>query len=254
MSERLIFISASQRHDHVAVGQAIAATINATAGFRAFFAEEPTDAAPATDTILAQLHDAAGIVAVFQARESLTVQGTDQKRASVWVHEELAVIMYRLRACRERVPILGLREPEFHIKEGMIGPTLLNPKPFSSPEEACRLVREWLESTGFPHLGPREIFLEKWGSLTPDDKLYLRALVLEGGEDVAPESIKKRVRLLGHKDKATNHFTLTVRGRLHSLTLIAVADETKVLTPISLHGTWARRIRDQLNVEGAQGA
>src|SRR5687768_6961542 len=99
MSERLIFVSASQRSDHKAVGLAVAETIDATSGFRAFFAEEKNDTEPTTDAILEALHQAAGMVVVFQRRFDAEEPGRGSiGRASVWVHEEVGAMMYRIRA------------------------------------------------------------------------------------------------------------------------------------------------------------
>lgn len=71
---------------------------------------------------------------------------------------------------------------------------IMNPRPLGSAETILLEVRSWLQTCASLAAPSNQIvFDNKWGSLGPDDRLILAAIIEEGGQDVKEVSVRRRL-------------------------------------------------------------
>jgi hypothetical protein len=253
MADGLIFVSSSQSPDHRQLAEATAELIGQTPGFVPFFAPRVHEAAPPTDEIFRAIQDCVGMVAFLHARGE--VRQPDREpffRSSVWVNQELALVVFRSFDGGYRIPLLAFEELDTHW-EGVLAHIMINPTPLGTREQVLATVSDWLRREDFTAAasGGEEMFLMKWSHLTAPTKLVLRALLDEGGTNVRDEPLRLTLRDRYIRDKSESSRAL--------LQAISVFEQTGLVTvtsadpghrQLTVHHAWRGRIVRQLATEG----
>ena len=98
MNKSLIFVSCGQRTpDEKELGVRIKATIDATPGFEAYFAETVQNLDALSSNVLDAVRRCSGAVVVLNDRGPMIgADGAEVgRRSSVWVNQEVAILAYR---------------------------------------------------------------------------------------------------------------------------------------------------------------
>jgi len=96
MSKRIIFISCGQlAKEEKEFGREIQNLVNAH-NMIGFFADETHDPADLNTSLFQQLRDCDGFIGVMHKRGEVNYPGFEKShRASVWIHQEVAILFYR---------------------------------------------------------------------------------------------------------------------------------------------------------------
>ena len=187
---RLIFVSCGQAADHeVLVGQTIKATIDAEAGFEAYFADSVQDLEGLSGHVFDALRRCVGIISVLHARGKVVGgDGTSSLRSSTWVNQEIAITSFRQFYESRPLPILAFAEQGV-ILEGAMTALIVNPRPLV-PGTIARDIKSWLnEIGGAAHIPDADAeFDDKWANLSEKAVMVLDCMAREGGQDV-PEDL-----------------------------------------------------------------
>jgi hypothetical protein len=166
----------------------------------------------------------------------------------MWINQELAVLAYRQFFESVEIPILVFKADQVKL-EGAMSAFIVNAKPMGDEESVIAEVQHWLTdkaSKGRPD--EHAAFAQKWAALQAEDRLILKALVEEGGQDVKQSSIRRRlIESHGLEKKAASDALRNRRGALSNANLIKIRANIYDGEEISLHRTWQWNVRRELN-------
>lgn len=194
MAKKLIFVSCGQlTDDEKTLGLLIKTTIDATAGFEAYFAQAAQDLEALGRHVLDAIRRCAGAVVVLHDRG--VVIGADGKewgrRSSVWVNQELAILAYRQFFESQKIPLLAFIDPKVKL-EGAMTSLIVNPWPLGTTLEVAAAVKAWLSAGEFTG-GSDEVFVRKWNQLTDVGRKVLAGVLEEGGYNVKETAVRHTV-------------------------------------------------------------
>jgi len=159
MSTKRIFVSCGQRTtEEKTVGQEIRELIRKH-DMDGFFAEEVHDALDLNTSLFRELQNCDGFVSVLQNRGEVHYPGFEMKRrASVWIHQEIAILFYRSFLLKEPIPMRIYVENGL-LHEGLTQFSIINPIPFEYKNTIFTDLSSWLGGSVFdqpPVLARRE--------------------------------------------------------------------------------------------------
>jgi len=184
VTDRLIFVSCGQlRPEERRLGQRIKSEIDATPGFKAYFADTVQSLSGLSAHILDALRRSSGAVIVLHPRGE--IRGDDGRvlgiRSSVWINQEVALLAYRQFSEGRAIPVLAFQESSVTL-EGAMTAFIINPKPTVDEDTVLAEVRRWLAEEASSGAGDEtDVFQAKWDALHDDDRSILAALIAEGG-------------------------------------------------------------------------
>ena len=247
MANRLVFVSCGQlRSEERQLGQRIKTEIDATDGFKAYFADSVQSLSGLSEHIFDALRRCTAAVVVLHPRgQVLAEEGRDLgMRSSVWINQEMAVLAYRQFFERSRIPILAFKEESVTL-EGAMTAFIVNPKPLVDEESIVLEVRSWLMAEA--SVGPgaeQDVFQRKWEALTLEDRAILAALIAEGGHGIKEVSIRRR--LTEHHGIERSHASEVLRERqiaLRAANLVQLQHNIYDGDEMSLHPVWEWHVR-----------
>jgi hypothetical protein len=187
MFDRLIFVSCGKRtQEETQLGRKVEAEINRHEGFKAYLVENVQNLDTLGHNVFEALRRCAGAVVLLHAREVT--------RSSMWINQELAILAYRRFFEAREIPILVFKDENASL-EGAMSAFIVNAKPLPADQMVIDEVDRWLTDTATQ--GPPDeqaVFNQKWGVLTAEDRMILKALIEEGGQMVKEVSIRLRLR------------------------------------------------------------
>jgi hypothetical protein len=167
MAKKLIFVSCGQlTEDETTVGLLIKTTIDATAGFEAYFAQSVQDFEALGRHVLEAIRRCAGAVVLLHDRGVVIGANGNEwgRRSSVWVNHELAILAYRQFFESQKIPLLAFIDPKVKL-EGAMTSLIVNPRLLGTAPEVAAAVKAWLSSGEFT-AGSDDAFTRKWNQLT----------------------------------------------------------------------------------------
>jgi hypothetical protein len=240
MVKKLIFVSCGQlTEDERTLGILIKATIDATAGFEAYFAQAVQDFEALGRHVFDAMRRCAGAVVVLHDRGMVT--GADGKewcsRSSVWVNQELAILAYRQFFESQKIPLLSFVDPKVKL-EGAMTSLIVNPRPLGTASDVASAVRGWLSSSEFI-AGSDEVFARKWNQLTDVGRKVLAGVLEEGGHNVKETAV--RHAMMARFNMQSNPATEAVRKaslEFINTDLVKLIHNTHSGDELSVHPTW----------------
>lgn len=260
MADRLIFVSCGQlRQEERRLGQRIRSEIDATPGFKAYFADTVQDLSGLSTHIFDALRRSSGAVIVLHPRGE--IRADDGRllgiRSSVWINQEVALLAYRQFFERRSIPILAFQDPSVAL-EGAMTAFIINPKPLVDEDTVLAEVRRWLvEEAPSGTADDNDVFQAKWDALQIDDRSILAALIAEGGRDIKEQSVWRRLTRYHGFDK--NRASEVLRKRrivLSEANLVQLRHNVYDGDEMSLHPYWEWYIRHAIGLAspGTRGA
>ena len=252
MTDRLIFVSCGQlRPEEKQLGQRIKSQIDATPGFKGYFADTVQDLSGLSAHVLDALRRSSGAVIVLHPRGE--IRADDGRvlgiRSSVWINQEVALLAYRQFFERRSIPVLAFRDPSVTL-EGAMTAFIVNPKPSVDEDTVLAEVRRWLADEATSGAADEnDVFQAKWDALQADDRSILAALIVEGGRDVKEQSVRRR--LITHHGFEKNHASEVLRKRrtvLSENNLVQLRHNIHDGDEMSLHPYWEWYIRHAIDV------
>ena len=244
MAKNTIFVSCGQTTEaEKTLGSHIKATIDATDGFSAYFAETVQELEGLHHSIFDALRRAAGAVVVLHDRGTvLDVSGAEAgRRSSVWVQQELGILAYRQFFENRRLPLLCLQDPKVKL-EGAMTSLIVNPRPLGSDAGVLDAVRAWLAAESFAGISD-VAFSEKWNQLKDPARRVLSGIIEEGGHGVAATALKSTLRrLFGSLCSDPNREVLDAELQFQNTGLVSVS-HTDYGKEFSLKATWEPNVR-----------
>lgn len=247
MTDRLIFVSCGQlRQEESRLGQRIKAEIDATPGFKGYFADTVQDLTGLGEHIFDAVRRCAAAIVILHPRGH--IRGADGQdhgiRSSVWINQEMALLAYRQFFESRKIPLLAFKDPSVTL-EGAMTAFIVNPKPLVDEELVLSEVRNWLiaEASVGP-LDEHELFKQKWRALQADDRAILAALIAEGGRNIKEESVRRR--LIKHHGFDKNRASEVILKRkivLSGENLIQLRRNLHDGDEMSLHAAWEWYVR-----------
>ncbi len=226
------------------LGEAIRAAVDATPGFRAYFAQSVQDLDALGQHIFEAIGQAAGAVVILHDRGPIiTSDGGEQgRRSSVWVNQELAILAFRQFSEARRVPIICYCEPGVAL-EGAMSALIVNPKPL--PATSAQLlseVQEWMARESF-HGGSSSAFDVKWPQLSENARLMVAALVDEGGRNVTKFALQRSFeRTYASHAQDSHRCLIQAEGEFESTDLVKKSQGGSAWE-YSLHPTWEQPLK-----------
>jgi hypothetical protein len=151
MADKLIFISCGQLTDaEKSVGVLIKALVDATPGFKAYFAESVHDLDSLAHNVFDGIQRCAGAIVALRDR-GLVLDANGAvwgHRSSVWVNQEVALLAYRQFAESTKLPILAFVDPGVKL-EGAMTSLIVNPQPLPGLADLKTFVDSWLANSEF---------------------------------------------------------------------------------------------------------
>jgi hypothetical protein len=252
VADRLIFVSCGQlRLEEKRLGERIKAQIDATPGFKAYFADTVQDLSGLSTHIFDALRRSSGAVIVLHPRGEIR---TDDGRAlgirsSVWINQEVALLAYRQFFERRALPVLAFRDPSVTL-EGAMTAFIVNPKPLLDEDTVLADVGRWLvEEAPRGAADENDVFQAKWDALQADDRAILAALIAEGGRDIKEQSVRRR--LITHHRFEKNRASEVLRKRrtvLSEENLVQLRHNIHDGDERSLHPNWEWYIRHAIGL------
>ncbi len=183
MGTKTIFISCGQKEESEReVGERFRGVVNADPRLEGFYAEHGGTGEGLFGRILDALKACSGAVFVVHGREEIPGLGDRNKRASLWVGQELAILAYRRQSLHHDVPILLFLDEKVS-REGMLGQLSFQPHPLSNLEDMENVLSDWIEMEHFPE-SVASVVAEKFAKTNDENRMFLWALSHEGGADV----------------------------------------------------------------------
>jgi len=247
VTDRLIFVSCGQlRAEERRLGQRIKSEIDATPGFKVYFADAVQDLSGLSAHILNALRRSSGAVIVLHPGGE--VRGDDGRvsgiRSSVWINQEVAILAYRQFLERRAIPVLAFRDASVTL-EGAMTAFILNPKPSIDEETVLVELRRWLaEDASSGAADENDVFQAKWDALHADDRSILAALIAEGGHDIKEQSVRRR--LISEHGFEKNQASAVLRTRQTVLSrenLVQLRHNVYDGDEMSLHLYWEWYVR-----------
>lgn len=247
MADRLIFVSCGQlRQEEKSLGQRIKSEIDATSGFKAYFAETVHDLSGLSSHIFDALRRSSGAVIVLQPRGEVHAAdgGILGIRSSVWINQEVALLAYRQFFERRAIPILAFRDPAVGL-EGAMTAFIINPKPSVDEDTVLAEVRRWLAEEALTGANDEnDVFHAKWEALPPDDRAILAALIAEGGRDIKEQSVRRRlIKQHGFERNRASEVLRKRRTALSEENLVQLRHNINDGDEMSLHPYWEWHVR-----------
>ncbi len=258
MPTRLIFICHGQLPHEKPKGLALAKLIDDTPGFRAFFAENVHSTDGLSQHIFGNLERCDGFLAVMHKRGEVTFPGGKLTRASVWIHQELAIVSFinyqRHASNHIKVRVFAERGID---REGLADTLILNPIEFERDEQLPDLVLEWLTGPDFAEdaitATREELFRKLTSGFTETHWKCLEVMmVLSGG--TTDEVDESNVRSMLGEMKASGdipgiHRELAIKGFLRRTDR---PDFERGITPTALTLGFIDLIADELRRRGSR--
>jgi len=248
---KLIFVSCGQQTaQEKELAGAICATVNATVGFRAFYADQVQSLEALTVEIFDALKKCSGMITVLHPRGQVywptgTLWGV---RSSVWINQEIAILAFRQLNQRVKIPLLTFMASEVKLEGAMTG-LITNPVPLSTREETLASVTAWLAATRFPgapYQVSEEIFQQSWESLRLESRLAILALVEEGGTDVKEHRVRMALESRHGLVKAGNMFA-EIRSELTNTDLVKIKEDIYTGNEMSVNPTYRDQTLEAVN-------
>jgi hypothetical protein len=251
VADRLIFVSCGQlRQEEKRLGQRIKSEIDATPGFKAYFADAVQDLSGLGTHIFDALRRSSGAVIVLHPRGEIRADDSVLGiRSSVWINQEVALLAYRQFFERRAIPVLAFRDPSVAL-EGAMTAFIINPKASVDDDAVLAEVRRWLAEEA-PSSAPDEndVFQAKWDALQADDRSILAALIAEGGRDIKEQSVRRR--LINHHGLEKNRASEVLRRRrtvLSEENLVQLRHNVYDGDEMSLHPYWEWHVRHAIGL------
>jgi hypothetical protein len=256
----LIFVSCGQlRLEEKRLGERIKAQIDATPGFKAYFADTVQDLSGLSAHIFDALRRSSGAIIVLHPRgEIRAADGRALRiRSSVWINQEVALLAYRQFFERRALPVLAFRDSSVTL-EGAMTAFIVNPKPLADEDIVLADVRRWLAAEALHGAADEnDVFQAKWDALQADDRAILAALIAEGGRDIKEQSVRRR--LITHHSFERNRASEVLRRRrtvLSETNLVQLRHNVYDGDEMSLHPYWEWYVRHAIGLasQGDRGA
>lgn len=236
----LIFVSCGQVTDtEKSLGVAVKATIDATPGFEAYFAETVHDLQALGVNVFDALRRCAGAVMLFQDRGKVVrADGTELgHRSSVWVNQELAILAYRQFVEATSIPLLAFVDPNVRL-EGAMTSLIVNPHRLGPAAEVASVVRAWLRETAFGS-APDHVFRDKWSQLSDSARRVIAGLIEEGGELVKESAVRRALMRRFNFDGNRAAAALSdAKLQFINTGLVDLIQNIHSGDELSIHGTW----------------
>ena len=248
---KVIFVSCGQQAaQEKDLAEAICSTIDATAGFQAFYADQVQSLDALTVKIFEALKSCSGMIAVLHPRGEVrwpsdTLWGV---RSSVWINQEIAILAFRQFSQRMKTPLLTFMAAEVKLEGAMTG-LITNPIPLGTKDETIAKVAEWLAAGGFPdapYQVSQAIFQQSWDSLRPESRVAIMALVEEGGVDVKEHRVRRAMEARHGLVKVGNIFA-ELRGELTNADLVKWKHDSYTGDEMSVNPTYRDQIVEAVN-------
>ncbi|MBI1952917.1 MAG: hypothetical protein HYS41_02205 [Candidatus Omnitrophica bacterium] len=247
---KLIFVSCGQQTTlEKELAEAICSTVDATAGFKAFYADQVQSLDALTEKIFEALKICSGMISVLHPRGQVqwpaeTPWGV---RSSVWINQEIAILAFRQFSHRVKAPLLTFMAK---VKlEGAMTGLITNPIPLGTKNETVAKVAEWLAAGGFPdapYQVSEAIFRQGWESLRPESRIAIMALVEEGGVDVKEHRVRRAMEARHGLEKVGNIF-LELRSDLINADLVKWKQDSYSGNEMSVNPTYRDQILEAVN-------
>ena len=249
--KKLIFISCGQlTKEEKEIGLKVKRLIDKEAGFKGYFAQAVQSLDGLTTNIFDALLSCSGLVVFLHKRGKVSFDNGEiwGNRSSVWVNQEVAMLAFRAYIQKIKIPIIAFQD-DVKIEGAMTG-LIVNPQPFSSDRSVLSAVKEWLQSD-FAHIQEShswdEVFIKKWESCSTNDRLFLKALLLEGGSQVKEAIVRSSFRELTGLPKVENaHEFIFAKNALFGKGLIQHFPNLQSGDELSLHPNWVSAIKEAL--------
>lgn len=247
----MIFVSCGQlRPEEKRLGQRIKSEIDATPGFKAYFADTVQDLSGLSAHILDALRRSSGAVIVLHPRGE--IRADDGRvlgiRSSVWINQEVALLAYRQFFERRAIPVLAFRDPSVTL-EGAMTAFIINPKPSVDEDTVLTEVRRWLAEEALSGAtDENDVFQAKWDTLQADDRSILAALIAEGGRDIKEHSVRRRlIKQHGFEKNRASEVLRKRRMVLSEENLVQLRHNVYDGDEMSLHPYWEWYIRHAIS-------
>lgn len=151
-AEKIIFVSCGQATGREKkLGLAVKNLIDNRTGFRAYFAETVSSFDALTSEVFGSLSVSSGAVILMHPRGRVKPpKGNAFERASVWLHQEIAILAYMSHAESIKIPALALCASDLK-REGAMSNLILNARALPPrKKEVLDAVSDWLSRTDFP--------------------------------------------------------------------------------------------------------
>ena len=191
MAKRRIFVSCGQETEkELQLGREIKAVIEEhdMEGFLAQAVHSPDEL---NTTVFTALRDCAGFCAIMHKRGEIKYLKYDPaQRSSVWIQQEIAVVMYRRFLQGRPIPIRVFSEKGI-LLEGVMKYSIANPIEFEEKEEVLKGISKWLggpEFEGDPILDLRDsLFQKRIRDLLEEDWLLLKLIAVHTNTGVGAD-------------------------------------------------------------------
>ena len=248
MAKKLIFVSCGQlTEDEKTVGLLIKTTIDATAGFEAYFAQAVQDFEALGRHVLEAIRRCAGAVVVLHDR-GVVIRADGKEwgsRSSVWVNQELAILAYRQFFESQKIPLLAFIEPKVKL-EGAMTSLIVNPRPLGTAPEVASAVKAWLSFSEFS-AGSDEVFARKWNQLTDVGRRVLAGLLEEGGYNVKETAVRHAVmRQFNMQSNPATEAVSKAKLEFTNTDLVKLIHNIHSGDELSVHPTWEFHLRRQI--------
>ncbi|NIM04486.1 MAG: hypothetical protein GTN65_02450 [Armatimonadetes bacterium] len=245
MSNKIIFISCGQQtEEEKALGKAVKDLVNATPGLEGYFAATVHSTQDLCTNIFEALRRCSGLIAFLHDRGAITdAQGQQQgHRSSVWVNQEMAVLVYWAHLTPTQIPLLVFKDSNVRL-EGMTEHLASFVETIGERPQVLEKIDDWLSSHTFTEPGEDGVFHSKWDGLSENYRKLLNALVDLKGKQVNESSLRKR--LVEHYDISKSdvgRLLMESKSALSQLDFIRFA-HTYTGGEWTLHPAWEWHIR-----------
>ena len=141
-----MFISCGQfTKDEIALGEALAATVDDLTPFAGYFAQRQSSLEGLTTHIFSALNACAGFVAVMHHRGTAHTPNGQQIRGSVWVEQEIAIAAFLSQAQQKSLSSVVYIQDGIAL-EGVRQQLLLGPVPFQNDSQVLDDFRRRVEA------------------------------------------------------------------------------------------------------------
>lgn len=150
MPKKLVFVSCGQETEQERnLGRRLCQTVDAFARTKAFYADLVHSAADLNSELFSALNRCDAFLAVMHDRGTVTYAGhPTTQRASVWVHQEIAILCYRMFLQKRTIPIRVYMEQSI-LLEGVMKTAIVNPIRFKDDTEVLDSLSTWLSGHEF---------------------------------------------------------------------------------------------------------
>lgn len=197
MARRPIFISYGLEDDEERkLGSEVKEIIDSQPGMECFLSGSVHSADELNTAVFKAIHDCQGFVAIMHQRGEIKYKDYELKsRSSVWIQQEIAILVYRRFLLNRVVPIRVYYEKGI-LLEGIMKNSIINPIEFKHGDEVKASVKEWITGPEFekdPILSVREgLFQKRIQNLSENAWLLLELIAahsLKPGSEVDKISV-----------------------------------------------------------------